>query len=165
EPTSNPKLHLSPAHTTPANLSGLKRLNSLLLPIPYGDKFYKDIVSSPSSGALTRVAFWDGGIGVVGGVRARLELDNDGPADGKTKVYIMTLCTLSPFRRLGVGGALLQHVIATARKLGASEVYAHVWEQNTDALAWYESKGFEVDENVLAAYYRKLRPAGARVVR
>ena len=44
-------------------------------------------------------------------------------------------------------------------------VYAHVWEANTDALEWYVKRGFEVEKGVVEGYYRKLRPAGARVVR
>ena len=44
-------------------------------------------------------------------------------------------------------------------------VYAHVWESNTDALEWYVKRGFEVEKGVVEGYYRKLRPAGARIVR
>lgn len=44
-------------------------------------------------------------------------------------------------------------------------MYAHVWEANTDALEWYEKRGFEVEKGVVEGYYRKLRPTGARIVR
>ena len=40
-----------------------------------------------------------------------------------------------------------------------------MWEANTDALEWYEKRGFEVEKGVVEGYYRKLRPTGARVVR
>lgn len=79
-------------------------------------------------------------------------------------MYIMTLCTLSPFRNLGVAGELLRHVVERARELGAREVYAHVWTENGDALEWYRRRGFESGETV-GGYYRKLRPDGAVVVR
>lgn len=77
----------------------------------------------------------------------------------------MTLCTLSPFRRLGVATALLQHLLDTAKAWGADEVYAHVWESNYEALEWYKRRGFVVEDGVFENYYRKLRPSGARIVR
>lgn len=45
-----------------------------------------------------------------------------------------------------------------------TEVYAHVWEANEEALEWYVRRGFEV-QGVVEGYYTKLRPGGARVVR
>lgn len=44
-------------------------------------------------------------------------------------------------------------------------VYAHVWERNEDALGWYERRGFVREDEIVEGYYRKLRPAGAWVVR
>ncbi len=40
-----------------------------------------------------------------------------------------------------------------------------MWEANEEALEWYTRRGFEVGEQLVEAYYRKLRPSGARVVR
>lgn len=40
-----------------------------------------------------------------------------------------------------------------------------MWEANEEGLEWYRRRGFEVEEAVLEGYYRRLRPAGARVVR
>ncbi|TGZ83427.1 hypothetical protein EX30DRAFT_155669 [Ascodesmis nigricans] len=177
-PPPNPKIHLTTVSDNPKNLEGLKRLNSLLLPVNYGTKFYQDIIRNPDTdGALTRVAMWDGGVGVVGGVRGRWEppsssssssLSSSSPTDGTPrggKIYLMTLCTLSPFRTLGIAAALLQHIVAVAREWGVEEVYAHVWVENGEALEWYRRRGFVVEEGVVEGYYRRLRPDGARVVR
>lgn len=113
----------------------------------------------------------------VGGVRCRLEPPptTDPPPDPEDagvapprggSIYIMTLCTLSPYRHLGVGTQLITSILSAAVELECSEVYAHVWEANTDALDWYRRRGFDVDGGeVVQGYYRKLRPAGARVVR
>lgn len=49
--------------------------------------------------------------------------------------------------------------------MNVKEIYAHVWEANEEALEWYVKRGFEVGEEVVEGYYRKLRPSGARVVR
>ena len=162
------KLRLEPA-SDPKNLASLKRLNSLLLPINYHETFYKDILSNPVDAELSRVAFWDGGISVVGGVRARW--DRPAPTQSPTggnpngSIYLMTICVLSPFRRLGIARELLGHIVDTAKRWGVGELYAHVWEDNHEALDWYRSMGFSVDEAVVEGYYRRLRPTGARVVR
>ncbi len=39
-------------------------------------------------------------------------------------------------------------------------VFAHVWEGNGEALAWYESRGFVRWGSLVEGYYRRLRPAG-----
>lgn len=165
---------LSPI-TTPHDLKALKRLNTLLLPIPYPERFYTDITAHPlTDGALTRLAFSPTGLGAIGAVRARYERpapdqgetptpEDDGRNNG-ARIYIMTLCTLSPFRGLGVATRLLEHVVGVAREWGVSEVYAHVWEANVEALGWYEGRGF-VSGEVVGGYYRRLKPDGAVVVR
>ncbi|CCX07021.1 acyl-CoA N-acyltransferase [Pyronema domesticum] len=185
------------------NIAALKRLNSLLLPVAYKDSFYKEIVSSPSLSALSRVASW--GETVVGGICARYEADTtpsrpltttsgnglassasstssstsssgaSSPGEGMIsptgivyndgKIYIMTLCVLSPFRNLGAASALLKDVVETAKSWGIREVYAHVWTENHEALEWYGKRGFVVEEEVIKGYYRKLRPDGARIVK
>jgi hypothetical protein len=77
----------------------------------------------------------------------------------------MTICVLSPFRRLGVATTLLADVLRTARNWDVVDVYAHVWEENFDALGWYARRGFAVEPDVVPGYYRKLKPDGARIVR
>ena len=112
--------------------------------------------------------FWDGGISIVGGIRARWDAPEIPPDDATKrggKIYLMTICVLSPFRRLGVASALLEDVLQTAEAWGVDEVFAHVWQENEDALGWYRKRGFMVDEGIVEGYYRKLRPNGARVVR
>ncbi|KAA8892993.1 acyl-CoA N-acyltransferase [Sphaerosporella brunnea] len=171
--TPPPQLHLAPA-SDPKNISSLKRLNTLLLPIPYRESFYSDILSNATDSALSRVAFWEGSISIVGGIRARWEL-TDGTlpkepiADITTirggKIYLMTICVLSPFRGVGVAAALLADVVETAKRWGVEEVYAHVWQENRDALEWYRKRGFVVDEGVVEGYYMRLKPGGARIVR
>lgn len=203
--------HITIRAPSPQTLPALKRLNALLLPINYPESFYSEILASPTTTRLTRLAFWfhsssssssssssrpnrdddgeesDGGEwsvrdgdqgNCVGGVRCRLEPpppppplphespDSPPPLQRGGSIYIMTLCTLSPYRHLGVGTQLITSILSAAVELGCSEVYAHVWEANTDALDWYRRRGFDVDSGeVVQGYYRKLRPAGARVVR
>jgi len=82
-------------------------------------------------------------------------------------LYIQALALLSPYRGHGIATHLLHAVITSALQQypGLESVYAHVWEANEEGLEWYRRRGFEVEEGVLEGYYRRLRPAGARVVR
>lgn len=109
---------------------------------------------------------------VVGGIRCRLEdaavaaADSQVSPAAKKQLYVQTLGVLSPYRTLGVASALLEEVVEVGmREFGIGAVYAHVWEANTEALEWYVRRGFRVEEALVEGYYRRLRPAGARVVR
>lgn len=194
-PPSPPPLppNLTTHALTPSTLPAFKRLTSLLFPIRYPDKFFTDALSDPTTSSLSRQALWresarpgkrkrtdadDGDeIGtddgkVVGGIRCRLEEvplsgeETDAGAVGKKQVYVQTIGVLSPYRTLGIATALLEEVVEVAiREFGITAVYAHVWEANTEALEWYVRRGFSVEKALVEGYYRRLRPAGARVVR
>ncbi|KAL8900635.1 MAG: hypothetical protein Q9207_005606 [Kuettlingeria erythrocarpa] len=117
---------------------------------------------------------------VVGGIQCRHEQLPTHPSllissqqpeqptkETKGYCYIQTLAILSPYRSKGIATALLDAVITT---LCVEEVYkrvvsiyAHVWEANEEALEWYVRRGFQVGD-VVQGYYRRLKPAGARIV-
>lgn len=52
----HPNITLTPC--TPSLLPGLKRLNALLLPIPYGPNFYNETLSSSTVSSITLLATW-----------------------------------------------------------------------------------------------------------
>ena len=101
---------------------------------------------------------------VVAGIQCKIEPPTASP---NQDLYIQTLAVLAPYRQLGLATHLLDTVVdaALSHHQHVSSVYAHVWEKNEDALEWYERRGFVVEEGVVQHYYRKLRPAGARIVR
>ncbi|EPS40529.1 hypothetical protein H072_5612 [Dactylellina haptotyla CBS 200.50] len=86
----------------------------------------------------------------------------------KTKIYIMTLAVLSPYRSLSIGSHLLDYIISIAAKdpsIDADEAYAHVWVANDGALDFYRKQGFDVNSGtVVQDYYRRLEPRDARIV-
>ncbi|KAL8724830.1 MAG: hypothetical protein Q9166_007732 [cf. Caloplaca sp. 2 TL-2023] len=117
---------------------------------------------------------------VVGGIQCRIEQlpfhpslstlpkipdTSTGP---RNYCYIQTLALLSPYRSKGIATALLEVIVATLCVeqcyAGTASIYAHVWEENEDALAWYVRRGFQVSNEVLRGYYRRLKPDGARIV-
>ncbi|MCJ1284840.1 hypothetical protein MMC26_004177 [Xylographa opegraphella] len=109
---------------------------------------------------------------LVGAIRCRLEPVPTPPSPGgspKTEhqLYIQALALLSPYRGRGIATHLLETVINEALRMHAdvSGVYAHVWEANEEGLDWYKRRGFVVEEPVIQNYYRRLKPAGARIVR
>lgn len=180
---------------TPTQLPAYRRLITLLLPIRYPDKFYKDSVAIEGPSSLALCALWHeparprqvvNGLStgrpatsegtpslpydrVVAGIQCRLESVPSPINASKPEqtLYIQTLATLAPYRSYGIAGALLDTAIMTAitHYEGVKEIYAHVWEANEEALEWYGKRGFVVESEVVEGYYRKLRPSGAKVVR
>lgn len=182
-PALSPNITLAPL--TAPTLASFRRLNTLLLEIPYPAKFYDEILTDPTTASITLAAFWHNtnapdpgpknpGI-LVAGIRCRLlsaacspDLPPPAPTQQTTApqphLYIATLSTLSPYRHHGLATHLLAAVTRAAierHKVGA--VYAHVWVANEDGLAWYRRRGFAVLRRV-EGYYRRLRPSGAWVV-
>lgn len=180
---------------TPTHLPAYRRLITLLLPIRYPDKFYKDSVSISGPSSLALCALWHeparprqiikgistGGPAVsegapflpfdrvVAGIQCRLEPlpCSTTPIKAEQALYIQTLATLAPYRSYGIASALLDTTVTAAIRYyeDVKDIYAHVWEANEEALEWYAKRGFEVEEELVEGYYRKLRPSGARVVR
>lgn len=69
---------------------------------------------------------------------------------------ILNLAVMPSFRRLGVGGQLLDSALAGARELGVSEVFLEVRESNEPAKALYRARGFR-PVGLRTDYYRKPR--------
>lgn len=177
---------------TVATLPSYRRLITLLLPIAYPASFYAASISPPPD-TFALLALWHDSPTstpiVVAGIQAHVEpaalsvsIDSSTPISssslspsrkGKEQapeeaqtLYILTLAVLAPYRGLGIANALLSFLLSLAlsRHPFIQSVYAHVWEANTDALEWYVRRGFTV-EGLVASYYRRLKPSGARVVR
>jgi len=166
----------------------LKRLNSLLLPIPYPESFYREITDDPLTNDITLLATWHDNPSLaveghekgrlIGAIRCRLlatsPAGTQSRADavaieketgGKPMLYLSTLVLLSPYRSHGIASQLLHRLTQQAvDDYGVGSVGAHVWEANVDALEWYRKRGFrEVRRE--KEYYRRLKPTGAVVVR
>ncbi|GAB7359989.1 hypothetical protein MBLNU230_g7513t1 [Neophaeotheca triangularis] len=185
-PELPPNVQLRPCTT--ADVPLFKRLNSLLLPIPYPETFYRETVTDALTANITLLAFWHDSPPsqpteketqkgrLIGAIRCRIlpshlqqQPNATTTATAKEKeermLYLSTLVLLSPYRRHGIATHLLSIVTARAvREHGVSSVGAHVWEANEEGLEWYAKRGFaEVRRE--EGYYRKLRPQGAVVVR
>jgi N-alpha-acetyltransferase 50 len=185
--TLPPNVHLRPC--TKADIPAFKRLNSLLLPIPYPESFYREIMEDSLTNNITLLATWHDDPAtisdpaakgrLVGAIRCRLlahppttNQQSNGHRSGASKgiggeksmLYISTLVLLSPYRSHGIATALLHELtVRTVDAYGIGSVGAHVWEANSDALEWYGKRGFRVVGRE-DGYYRRLSPQGAVVV-
>lgn len=173
---------------TEHNISGFRRLNALLLPIPYQAGFYKETLQDPITASVTRIATWGAttstassmlhGIHeastntetvadqaerrLVAAIRCRLLVcQPQDPLAPRPVLYISTIGTLAPYRGHSLGAHLLTQVTRTAvESYNISAVMAHVWESNEEALAWYMKRGFEIVARE-EQYYRRLAPKTA----
>ena len=153
------------APITADTLSAFRRMTALLLPVPYPDKFYNEILTDEVASSISLVALWSSSDTkaaprVVAGIRCRL-ISHPAGTHPAPSLYISTVTTLAPFRGHGLARALLREVTRQAIELyDVGTVTAHMWEANEEAGEWYEKMGFKRVQYE-KEYYRKLKPGGA----
>ncbi|OAG07100.1 acyl-CoA N-acyltransferase [Paraphaeosphaeria sporulosa] len=150
-------------------IPSFKRILSLTLPVSYPAVFFTESMDEPFH-SITLMALWhpapvNGGAHssiaqeprLVGAIRCRIL--------PSANLYISTISLLAPYRSHGIATHLLQKVAAEAVELhGVRCVTAHVWEANEEGLEWYKKRGFDIVGKE-DAYYHKLKPQGAILVR
>ncbi|XP_070495052.1 probable N-acetyltransferase san [Chironomus tepperi] len=136
------------------NLKQLKKINSVVFPVSYNDRFYLDVLES---GELCKLAFYNDI--VVGAVCCRIDT-----LGHQRRLYIMTLGCLSPYRRLGIGTVMLNHILNYVENDGNFDnIFLHVQVNNEGAIAFYKKFGFEVVDKK-QNYYKRIEPADAYVL-
>ena len=144
---------------TAENKEDLRRLNQIIFPVRYTDKFYEDCARA---GAATQLAYDKTGRELLGAIACRLEMD---PTKNGARLYIMTLGVYAPHRDGRIGSRLLQHALnAASEDAFIHDVYLHVQTNNIQAIEFYERFGFEQGE-VLRNYYKRIDPPDAVVLR
>ncbi|KAG8834687.1 hypothetical protein FRC17_007772 [Serendipita sp. 399] len=98
----------------------------------------------------------------VGAVCCRLEQVD--AATKESKLYIMTMGVLAPYRSLGLGTYAIKHLIdaasASTNKPYIKSLYLHVQVSNDSAKKFYERNGFK-ETKVVEDYYKKIEPKAA----
>ncbi|KAI7878516.1 N-alpha-acetyltransferase 50, NatE catalytic subunit, partial [Lichtheimia hyalospora FSU 10163] len=145
--------HVALVNVTTDNVKMLSKLNAVLFPVEYGATFYREVLYV---GELAKLAYYGGMC--VGACCCRPEMDG-------TRIYIMTLGVLAPYRHLGLGSQLLTHVIRHASRVPRyAYIYLHVQITNQAALSFYQKHGFHIigmEKN----YYRDIEPRDAYILR
>ncbi|KAI8321011.1 N-acetyltransferase NAT13 [Martensiomyces pterosporus] len=154
-------------HVSALNLPKLRRLNSVLFPVQYSNSFYKNLLLPDQ---LAQLAVLNGTC--IGTVACRKQpllfadspssfLSHNAPPPVRFEVYLMTLGVLAPYRRLGVGRALLDSVIKFAvQDPAVARIVLHVQVDNDDALRFYHRLGF-MTMRVVENYYKRIDPPHA----
>ncbi|XP_050316346.1 probable N-acetyltransferase san [Anthonomus grandis grandis] len=141
-------------NVTPHNIKQLKKLNSVVFPVSYNEKFYKDVLEA---GELAKLAYYNDI--VVGAVCCRIDT-----VEKSRKLYIMTLGCLYPYRRLGIGTLMVQHILNYVEEDGNFDsIFLHVQVNNKVAIDFYKKFGFEIVETK-EHYYKRIEPADAHVL-
>ncbi|XP_046853246.1 N-alpha-acetyltransferase 50-like [Xenia sp. Carnegie-2017] len=139
---------------TPHNIKQLRKLNSVIFPVSYNDKFYKDVLEV---GELAKLAYYNDT--VVGAVCCRVD-----QMDHTRRLYIMTLGCLAPYRKLGIGTVMVEHVLKICEKDGNFDnIYLHVQVSNEVAIEFYKKFNFEIIDTK-KQYYKRIDPADAYVL-
>jgi ribosomal protein S18 acetylase RimI-like enzyme len=156
--SSRKPARISFASITTNNIGTLRKLNSVLFPIKYSEKFYSDVLLPELEDFCKLVYFNDVPVGTI---CCRLETK-----DGETKLYLMTMGVLAPYRDRRVGSQSLELIFGAAsshKKLNISHIYLHVQVSNGEAKRFYERHGFE-EISVHENYYKKIQPRDAWVL-
>merc|ERR1719323_1556838 len=131
----------------------------VVFPVVYHDNFYKDVLEA---GELAKLAFYNDI--VVGAVCCRNDTSTSTAGETTRKLYIMTLGCLAPYRRLGIGSVMVQHVMDIVEKDGNYDsIFLHVQVNNEDAINFYKNFGFDIVETK-QQYYKRIEPADAYVL-
>ncbi|KAL1752712.1 acyl-CoA N-acyltransferase [Schizophyllum commune] len=155
-PAPSPRISFAPP--TSNNLGTVRKLNSVLFPIKYSEKFYESI-QKPELEDFCKLVYYNDV--PVGTICCRIE-----PEGNEAKLYIMTMGILAPYRSREVGSRALRSILDAAKahtKPKISKVYLHVQVNNEGAKRFYEKHGFKETE-LQKDYYKKIEPHDAWVL-
>jgi ribosomal protein S18 acetylase RimI-like enzyme len=140
------------------NLGTVRKLNSVLFPIKYSEKFYQDILHPDVEDVCKLVYYNDIPVGTI---CCRLENKDD-----QNSLYLMTMGVLAPYRSRKLGSQSLELILTAASsksKPKIDRVYLHVQISNTEAKRFYERHGFK-EVGLQENYYKKISPHDAWVL-
>ncbi|EIW83137.1 N-acetyltransferase NAT13 [Coniophora puteana RWD-64-598 SS2] len=146
------------ASLTPNNLGTVRKLNSVLFPIRYSDKYYQDILR-PEVEEFCQLIYYNDI--PVGNICCKLE-----DKDGEQCLYLMTMGILAPYRSRTLGSQSLQRILdaaASHTKPKITRIYLHVQVSNETAKRFYERHGFK-ETGVHENYYKRIEPKNAWIL-
>ncbi|KAG7446313.1 N-acetyltransferase NAT13 [Guyanagaster necrorhizus] len=156
--SATPNSRVSFASLSSNNLGTVRKLNSVLFPIKYSEKFYNDILN-PDYEEFCKLVYYNDV--PVGTICCRLETKGD-----QTHLYLMTMGILAPYRSRKLGSESLDLVLRAAsshHQPKIDKIYLHVQISNGDAKRFYERHGFQ-EVGIHEDYYKKIAPHDAWIL-
>ncbi|KAG6920280.1 hypothetical protein DXG01_005049 [Tephrocybe rancida] len=147
------------ASLTSNNLGTVRKLNSVLFPIKYSEKFYQGVLL-PEVEDFCKLAVYYNDV-PVGTICCRLETKDD-----EIALYLMTMGILAPYRSRSLGSQSLELILTSAaaqRKPKINKIYLHVQVSNHEAKKFYERHGFK-EVGIHENYYKKIAPHDAWIL-
>ncbi|KAF9222567.1 acyl-CoA N-acyltransferase [Gyrodon lividus] len=163
--TPAPTARVSFASLTRQNIGTVRKLNSVLFPVKYSEKYYEDILQSgveafcqlgPSYLVRNSPSVYYNDV-PVGNICCRLE---------NKELYLTTLGVLAPYRSRKLGSQALERIIEAASshtKPRIKRISLHVQISNADAKRFYERHGFK-EAGIHKDYYKKITPQDAWIL-
>lgn len=129
----------------------IRVIDRACLPVRYSDTYYDTYVKRGLH-QYNQLAYFNDIL--VGSITCRIERNED---EGVARLYIMTICVLEPYRKLGIGSRLLQRILDNVRKETVNKfscVALHA-QTGSSVEAFYRKFNFGVVEEV-RDYYNDL---------
>ncbi|TFY69616.1 hypothetical protein EVG20_g3072 [Dentipellis fragilis] len=171
-PTKSHASRVNFASLTLNNLGTVRKLNSVLFPIKYSEKFYQDILL-PEAEDFCKLGEQERACDLAGGEEwtdRAVSDDHGDPRSTHLSLYhrsnIMPTPLHQPYRHLGIGSKSLELILESAAshtKPKISRIYLHVQISNDGAKQFYERHGFE-EIGVAEHYYKKIVPSDAWIL-
>jgi len=132
------------------DLQSVVHINSVCLPENYTDYFFIDLHRRFPE---TFIAAEENGE-VVGYIMCRVELglSNFGFSGLVKKGHIVSVAVLPPYRRKGIGQALVNEAMEGMRLYNAKQCFLEVRITNTSAINLYKKLGFQVTRTIQGYY-------------
>jgi len=144
------------ASLTHNNLGTVRKLNSVLFPIKYSEKFYEGVLLPEVEDFCKLVYYKDVPVGTI---CCRLETHQE-----ELSLYLMTMGVLAPYRSRKLGSKSLELILSAAEsKSKIKKIYLHVQTSNHDAKRFYERHGFK-EVGLQENYYKKISPHDAWIL-
>ncbi|KAF8973133.1 hypothetical protein BDZ97DRAFT_1779570 [Flammula alnicola] len=132
--SAKPAPRVTFAPITPNNLGTVRKLNSVLFPIKYSEKFYSDILLPEVEDFCQLVYYNDIPVGTI---CCRLEAKN-----GQNILYLMTMGVLAPYRSRKLGSQSLELKFYERHGFKEVEIHKDYYKKIVPHDAWVLEKVF-----------------------
>ena len=143
---------------TGSNWKQFQDLTNSVLGINYPDEFFQEVFDGKNIErnrllVVGKVVVLSNE--VVAGIKGFSLAGNQGISVRPTALYLEVLVVAKRFRRLGLGGKLLEYVERECRRCYIRSLCVHTPSTNVEAITWYLKHGFHKTTEV-QDYYRSV---------